>query len=198
MRVGSLKVDVDEGRAELDSHADTTVLSESLALITYDYGRPVRVHGYDESVAQRDSCKTVSAVMAYDHPTTGTTYYLVFNQAILIPCLKVALISPMQLRDNDVLVNDEPKSMALNPTDDHHTIIVPDPSGGDEPVLRIPLWLHGVTSHFNTRKPSKEEYDSSDPDMHVHMTYDSPEWDPSDERFAVQEAAMADDDGMLL
>ena len=73
VRIGSLQLEREEGRAELDSHADTTVLSESLALVTHDYERPVRVHGYDETVAQRDACKTVSAVLAYDHPTTGTT-----------------------------------------------------------------------------------------------------------------------------
>jgi hypothetical protein len=95
MRVGSLKLDRTEGRAEVDSHADTTVLSEQVALITHDFERSVRVHGYDDSVAQQNNCKTVTGVVAYDHPTTGETYYLVFHQAILIPCMKVLLISPM-------------------------------------------------------------------------------------------------------
>jgi len=35
----------------------------------------------------------------------------------------------MQVRDNGVQVNDEPKSMVLNPTKDHHCILVPA-SGG--------------------------------------------------------------------
>jgi hypothetical protein len=97
---------VEEGWAKMDSHADTTVLSEQVALITHDYEHPVRVHGYDDSVAQRNNCKMVTGVVEYDHPTSGATYYLVFNQAILIPCMKVLLVSLMHLRDIDLFVND--------------------------------------------------------------------------------------------
>jgi hypothetical protein len=79
--------------------------------------------------------------------------------------------------------------MALNPTDDHHSILVPDSQGGD-PVLRLPLALTGVTSYFITRKPSREEFELSDLGSRIEMTYDSPEWDPTDERFEKNEAAM--------
>jgi hypothetical protein len=133
--------------------------------------------------------------MAYDHPSTGVTYFLIFHQAILIPCMKVSLISPMQLRDNDLSVNDEPKSMALTPTDDHHCVNIP--RNGDADGLKIPLSLHGVTSYFTTRKPTRQEYEQSDLDLRIDMTYESPEWDPSDERFAKAEQAMANDDGQL-
>lgn len=159
------------------------------------FDRPVRVHGYDGSVAQRDGCKTVTAELAYDHPKTGVTYFLMFHQAILIPCMKVRLISPMQLRDNDIFVNDEPKSMALTPTNDHHCINIPE--GGDSEGLKIPLSLHGVTSYFVTRKPTRQEYENSELDLCIKMTYEAPEWDPSDERFAKAEQAMADNDGLL-
>jgi hypothetical protein len=107
--VSSLKVGTeDEGRAELDSHVDTTVIGDATALVIQDFDRPVHIHGYDQSVAQGEACKTVTGVMAYDHPSTSVTYYLIFHQAILILCMKVSLISPMQLRDNDLTVNDEP------------------------------------------------------------------------------------------
>jgi hypothetical protein len=196
VRVSSLKVGTDdEGRAELDSHADTTVIGDSTALVIQDFNRPVRVHGYDQSVAQRDSCKTVTGVMAYDHPTTGVTYFLTFHQAILIPCMKVSLISPMQMRDNDLSMNDEPKSMALTPTDDHHCVTILQKEDVDG--LKIPLSLHGVTSYFTTRKPTRQEYEQSDLDLRIDMTYESPEWDPSDERFAKAEQAIANDDGQL-
>jgi hypothetical protein len=186
---------VDEGRAELDNHADTTVLGSNTALIIHDFERPVRVHGYDATVAQRDACKTVSGVVAYDHPD-GTVYYLVFHQAILIPQMTVSLISSMQLRDNDIIVNDEPKHMVLNPTNDHHCITVNE-AAGRTTALRIPLLLHGVTSYFPTRKPTREEYEQSDLDVRIDMTYESPEWDPSDERYAKAEASMINNDSSL-
>jgi hypothetical protein len=179
----------------LDNHADTTVLGNNTALIIHDFERPVRVHGYDSTVAQRDNCKTVSGVVAYDHPD-GTVYYLIFHQAILIPQMNVSLISSMQLRDNDIVVNDEPKHMVLNPTDDHHCITINETA--DRPTaLRIPLILHGVTSYFPTRKPTREEFERSDLDFRIDMTYESPEWDPSDERFAKAEDAMLNPDGSM-
>ena len=39
-----------EFRTELDSHADTCVVSSETALVIHDFERPVRVHGYDERV----------------------------------------------------------------------------------------------------------------------------------------------------
>jgi hypothetical protein len=85
VHVSSVTFGITEGRAELDSHADTTVLSDNTALVIHDFGRPVRVHGYDESVAQRKHCKTVTGVLAYDHSSNGETYFLIFHQAVLIP-----------------------------------------------------------------------------------------------------------------
>jgi hypothetical protein len=66
--VSSLATDMDahKCRAELDSHADTTVIGDTMALIVQDYDHPVCVHGYDESVAQHKSCATVTAILAYE------------------------------------------------------------------------------------------------------------------------------------
>jgi hypothetical protein len=85
--------------------------------------------------------------------------------------------------------------MALNPTDQHHCVIIP--RTGDADDLMIPLSLHGVTSYFNTRKPTRQEFKQSDSDLRIEMTYESPDWDPSDDRFAKAEQAMADDNGLL-
>jgi hypothetical protein len=127
------------GRADLDSHANTSVVGDSTVILIFDFNHPVQVHGYDQSVAQRDNCKTVTGVLAYDHPTTGVTYYLILHQAILIPCMTVSLISPMQLRDSDLFVIDEPKCMALNLMDNHHCINIRE--NGDMEALNFPLLL---------------------------------------------------------
>jgi hypothetical protein len=82
---------------ELDSHADTCVVGDDTALILQDFERPVRVHGYNDKVAEAKNCKTVSGTITYDHPETGDIYMLVIHQVILIPSMKANLLCPMQL-----------------------------------------------------------------------------------------------------
>ena len=82
-------------------------------LLIHDYDRPVKVHGYDDGVREIEACRTVSAVIVYDHPESGYTYMLVLHQAILITQMENKLLCPLQMRDNDVRVNYEPKFMAM-------------------------------------------------------------------------------------
>ena len=125
-----------EVMVDLDNHADTCVVSTSLALVTQDYMRPVRVHAYDGSTNHdATNCKTVSAVVAYDSPVTGEVYYLVLNQAICVPTLESILLCPNQMRDNDVMVNDEPKSMVAVPSD---CLLYTSPSPRDGATSRMP------------------------------------------------------------
>jgi hypothetical protein len=81
----------------------------------------------------------------------------------------------MQMRLHDVVVNEIPKFQSLEPTDLSHTISV---SGdGVDDVLIIPLDLNGVVYCFPTCKPTQEEFDTCD---RYGLTYESPEYDPSD------------------
>ena len=139
-----------EGKAELDSHADTCVVSEHLALVVQDFMRPVKVHAYDGSAGENGQlCKTVSAVVAYDHPASGITYYLLIHQCICVTQLDEILLCPNQMRDNGIKVNDEPKYLTSQPTDQHHAITIPASDIHEE--LVIPLTLTGVTSYFPVR-----------------------------------------------
>ena len=148
-------------RTELDSHADTSVVGKESALLIHDYETPVHVHGYTEEVGRSFNCCVVSAVIAYDHPEMGDVYMLVIHQAILIPEMQNNLLCPMQLRDHGLAVNDNPKYMALSPTEGHHAITICRAVIQDEEPLQIPLELHGVKSYFPTRKPTKEEYENT-------------------------------------
>ena len=198
--VGTLKTRRTESvefQSELDSHADTCVVGAETVLEIHDYGRPVRVLGYDLCSSQNNDCRTVTAVIAYDHPETGETFMLVINQAILILCMKANLLGMMQLCDNDLRVNDKLKCMALTPMDDTHVVIVPPPVKDDDP-LHIPLSLKGVTLYFPTRKPTKREYESTPENMIFELTADSPEWDPSSTHFKEQEDALLDSSGKLI
>ena len=88
--------------------------------------------------------QVVSAAIAYDDPTTGEVLILCIHQAVQIPTMENNLLCPMQLRLNEVLVDDCPKFLHPNPTDSTHTITVTN--GPD--TLIIPLSLRGVTSYF--------------------------------------------------
>ena len=186
-----------EQRTELDSHADTSVVGRNTALLIHDYETPVRVQGYNEDAGKRSNCRIVSAVVAYDHPASGDVYILVIHQAILIPSMPHNLLCPMQLRDHGLTVNDEPKYMALNPTEEHHAIMFCDHNAQGGGPLRIPLELHGVTSYFPSRKQTKEEYENTPEDLHIELTAKAPDWDPASKAFQQQEEAMLQADGRL-
>ena len=55
-------------RTELDSHADTTAVGTSTALVIHDYEQPICVHGYTGKISPDENCHIVSAMVAYDHP----------------------------------------------------------------------------------------------------------------------------------
>ena len=180
-----------EGTTELDSHADTSVVGCN-ALILQDYDRPVHVTGYDAKNMGSRVYRTVSAAIAYDDPKTGDTVILVIHQAILIPQLKHNLLCPMQLRHNDVELDEKPKFLTKNPTEKSHAIAMEDVDGNQ---LVIPLHLKGVTSYFSSRKPTIQEYENAD--LKFELTYDSPEWDPTLDTFQEQEDATMNLDGSI-
>ncbi|KAI2502750.1 Reverse transcriptase (RNA-dependent DNA polymerase) [Fragilaria crotonensis] len=91
----------------------------------------------------------------------------------------------MQLRLNDVIVNETPRFLTENPDEFTHTILIPDTAMGRPYV--IPLGIHGVTSTFPTRKPSISEFESL---PHVELTSEDPPYDPHDTTFASQERSL--------
>ena len=186
-----------EQRTELNSHADTSMVGRDTALLIHDYETPVRVQGYNEDVGERSNCRIVSALVAYDHPTSGDIYMLVIHQAILIPSMPHNLLCPMQLWDHGLTVNDEPKYMALNRMEEHHAITFRDRNSQGGGPLRIPLELHGITSYFPSRKPTKKEYENTREDLRVELTTEAPDWDPASKAFQQQEEAMLQADGRL-
>ena len=167
------------------------------ALLIHDYETPVRVQGYNEDMGERSNCHIISAVMAYDHPASGDAYMLVIHQAILIPDMPNNLLCPMQLRDHGLAVNDEPKYMALNPTEGHHAITFHDRNTQGGELLQIPLELHGVTSYLPSWKPTKEEYENTPEHLRVELTTEAPDWDLASKTFQQQEEAMLQADGQL-
>ena len=136
-----------ECHSELDNHEYTCVVGSKTALLIHDYNRPVQVQGYNMGVSKVNSCRTVIAVISYDHPDSRDTYMLVLNQAILIPRTENNILCTRQMRDNDVRVNYKPKFMALKPTDNHHAIVI-NRIYQDQQPMNILLSIRDVIYYF--------------------------------------------------
>ena len=122
---------------------------------------------------------------AYECPTSSSTFVLIINEALYFgESLKFSLLSPNQLRDNGVHVDERHRQQA---PDSIFGIHVPS-----EP-LTIPFDLDGVIAGFDTRLPSQAELD--DVTLHVELTSDV-EWTPSS--FALSLVAEEDKDGIKL
>ena len=100
----------------------------------------------------------------------------------------------MQLRMNDVHVDETPKFLARDPNELTHAVAVRG-NHRDSEVLTIHLSLKGVTSYFPTRKPTQAEYEAAE-DV-FHLTYQSPQWDPADPYYCNLEDSMLDHQGVV-
>jgi hypothetical protein len=93
-----------------------------MEVITFqDFERPVNVSGYGPKGPVDMALKTMSAVMAYDMPGSGKVVILIVHQAINLPHLLHNLRNPMQMKLNDVVVNETPKFQCARPTNIYHT-----------------------------------------------------------------------------
>jgi hypothetical protein len=185
---------IHETTLELDSHANTCVLGHG-TLIILDYNRPVSVVGYDESLGSK-TYQTLSSVVAYDDSKTGRTLHLIINQAIHIPHLDHHLLCPMQCRVNDVIVDNLPKFLATDPTDQTHALTLTDPNNPLQPVI-LPLILRGVTSVLNVRSTTINEFNSHDY-LRLHLTSETLTWDPTTDLYEQQEHPMMDYSGNIV
>ena len=113
-----------EKRIDLDSHADTCVIIKH-ALIVHDFNCPVHVVGYvPPKGIMTLNYQTVSAAVAYESPTTGEVFIIEVHQAILIDHLHNNILCPMQTRMYDVKVNDIPKYLTDNTTDQTYSLVM--------------------------------------------------------------------------
>jgi hypothetical protein len=183
-----------ETTLELDSHANTCVLGRD-ALIILNFNRPVSIVGYDESLGSK-TYQTVSGVVAYDDPQTGRTLHLIINQAIHIPHLDHYLLYPMQCHVNDVTVNNLPKFLAADHTDQTHALTLTDPNNPLQWVI-LPLTLRGVILLLNVRSVTINEFNSHDY-LRLHLTSETLTWDPTTDPYEQQEHAMMDYSGNIL
>ena len=89
-----------------------------------DHERSVNIVGNDKGkgTLSSNNMKTVSGSLAYDNPTSGTTVIIVVHQAIDVPTMDCDLTCPMQVRMNDVKLDDQPKFLTEDKTDESHAL----------------------------------------------------------------------------
>jgi hypothetical protein len=174
---------VEEGNiSDLDSHADFCVCGKEVLVFNFD--REVTVTSWDPE-GETKSLRIVSAALGDTVPEMGNTVLLIAHQSIFSPTLNHNLLSTMQMRLHDVVVNERPTFQCFEPTNISHSIRVRGDNVDD--ILVILLDLHEVVSCFPTFKPSQEEFETCD---RYEFTYETPEYDPSAKTFDDQEAGM--------
>ena len=172
-------IHIQDGRLELDSHADTCVAGATWKVMEYT-GFVCNVYLYSDSYKPLKQVPIVEAVSAYDHPA-GEMFILVLAQALYLGNQQEpSLLCLNQMRLYGIVVDDVPKHLSVNCASTH-SIYIPSMD------LQIPLELDGVISYINTQYPNESEVENC---THIKLTI-STVWEPHSETFTEQEAIIA-------
>lgn len=174
---------------ELDSHADSPVVGKFCQVLE-DTGRKARVSGFTSELGKPLVVKVVNAAIAYDCEHTGKTYILVVCNALYFENMEVNLIPPFVMRLAGVEVDECPKFLSKNPTEENHSIYFP------EEDIRMHLQLEGIISYLPSRRPSHEEIKEAE-GHYLLLSPNLPEWDPHNDIYKDQEYGMTDYNGNL-
>ena len=178
-----------ESYLDLDSHADTCVLGNNALMIESPLPDRTAIVSFADPSVGTVTKPILSGAFKYTSPSNGTAYILIVHQGIHLDNLDHSLLCPMQLRDNDVILNEQPKSMIENPTAEHHSLLAVTE---DHDQFRIPFRLRGVTSTMYVSKPTQADYEAL---PHVLLTNRDTEWDPHNPDFGKDEDALLDSRG---
>ena len=153
VNISKVEVNFDESKVtetELDSHADSPVIGQYAKILEYT-GRKAKVSGFTSSLGKPLTVPVVNAVVAYDCDITGETKILVICNALYFEDMDINLIPPFMMRLEAIKVNECPKFLAKQPTEENHSIYFPQED------IRIPFQLEGIISYIPTRIPTTDE-----------------------------------------
>ena len=179
----------DLSATELDSHADSPVVGRNCYIIEHT-GKTVKVSGFTKELGNPLEVPVVNAAVAYDCDSTGQTHILIICNALYFPQMDINLIPPIMMRLAGVEVNECPKFLARNPSEEHHSMFF------TEFQIRIPFQLEGTISYIPTRRPSMKEMEDNDGN-YLLITPNLPSWNPHDQIFKNQEESMTDYKGEI-
>jgi hypothetical protein len=109
-------------RVELESHADTCCVGPDVMIIN-ETQKTVKVTTFLKALGSVTRVPIVKAAIAYDDPKSGETYLLLIHQSLHFEEMDHCFVCPMQLRLNDVAINERPKFLTTDRTDNDHAII---------------------------------------------------------------------------
>ena len=175
-----------ETKIELDSHAATCVVGDH-CLILHDHNIPLTFYGYDPKTGLMYGC-VVNATVAYTVPETGQVVILSINQAIEMKGLDQYFLFPMQCCMNGVLIDEVLMFLAPIPSETTHAIQIENLFDATHPII-IPLKLNRVSSYFEVRKPTWEEYEDQNI-LKIELMAETPPWDLSSSDYSQQEQSM--------
>ena len=181
----------DESRTELDSHADSAVVGRN-ALILSGPQKTVSVSGFTKSLGLRKSIPVVNAAVLHTCDMTGKMTVLLLHNALHFEEMESNLIPPFLMREAGLIVDECPKFQAIKPTLRHHSIYCP------ESKLLMPFNLRGIISYLPTRLPTSEEVREHRGKRTIHLTPNSPDWNPNVAIYKDQESSMLDYNGDLV
>jgi hypothetical protein len=93
-------------------------------------------------------------------------------------------------------MNNLPKFLAANPTDQTHALTINNPNNPLQLVI-LPLTLRGMTSLLDVRTVTINEFNSQDyPGL--RLTSETMTWDPTTTLYEKQENAMTDYSGNIV
>ena len=177
-------VSLKKGQCELDSHADTTVAGSNMIFLDdmNDATPTVEVSPFSDSYKPIKGVPVGTCATAYDCPTTGRVYILLFGQALYFgDKMSASLLCPNQIRANGNKVQDVP---CQYDTDSPHGITFIDDETDEQ--LFIPLKMDGVISYLDSRQPTQAELEGKVTASHFWATSEQ-EWNPHSEQFAEDE-----------
>ena len=176
---------IQDGRLELDSHADTCVAGATWKVMEYT-GIVRDVYPYSDSYKSLRQVPVKEEVTAYNH-LTGETFILVLAQVLYLGDKhEPSLRCPNHMRSYGIVADDDPNHPSVNCAS-MHLIYIPSIA------FWVPLELEGVISYMNTQYPDESQVKKC---THVSLTSSSV-WEPHLETFAEQEAIIANSSGVI-
>ncbi len=159
-----------QGRAEIDTRADTTCAGAAFALIETT-GAECDVRGFHDDMAPIRNVPIATCATAYDHPILQETLILLFHEALYFgKAMDHSLLNPNQLRDNGLTVDCCPRQYDKSSM---HAVYLP------EEDLSLPFNMHGCISYLPTRLPTEKELERC---SYVEMTSER-KWNPYSDTF---------------
>ena len=170
----------------LDSHTNMPVVGMHSTIIS-DTGRIADISPYTPDYKSMQ-VNIMDAAVKYKCPYTGQEYALIIRNALHVPSMVNNLIPPFMLREVGIKVKDTPKVHCDDPTVRDHAVELP------ETGFKISLLLWGVFSCFPMSKTTEEFLQETEGVYMLTLNC----WNPHDEAFAHNKAAVIDWEGNMV